>query len=73
MGRDMFFRSDIARALAGLAAAGADRGPEFHAALWAVARAFGLDVTLPRRDDLVSDLEDLAPRRAPGRFLTGSR
>jgi len=43
-GLDMWFRDDVGRILIALASAGANRGPEYLAALHDVALAFGLDV-----------------------------
>ena len=42
MALDLWFREDVARILTALAAAGSERGPEYHKALWDVALAFGL-------------------------------
>jgi hypothetical protein len=45
MGLDLWFAEDVARILAALAAAGDERGPEYHVALRHVAIAFGLPVS----------------------------
>lgn len=42
MGLDLWFQQDVERILTALAAAGDQRGPEYHKALGDVALAFGL-------------------------------
>jgi hypothetical protein len=44
MALDLWFREDVARLLAALAAAGDLHGPEYHKALAGVALAFGVHV-----------------------------
>ena len=43
MGLDLWFRDDVRRILDALAAAGDERGPEYHKALADVAIAFGVE------------------------------
>jgi hypothetical protein len=44
MALDLWFREDVARILTALAAAGSERGPEYHKALFDVGLAFGLHI-----------------------------